>query len=195
MNYEESRAYIRTAELKKGIVLGLENMRELMRRLGNPQDELKYVHVAGTNGKGSVIAYLYSALSGAGYRVGRYISPAVYSYRERMEVNGEPVSREKFAAYVTRIAEVIDEIVKEGKPHPSVFEIETAAAFLYFQDEKCDLVLMEVGMGGDLDATNIIRTTVLSILVSISMDHTAFLGNTLGEIAEKKASLNRTAIW
>ena len=127
MNYEESRAYIRAAELKKGIVLGLENMRELMRRLGNPQDELKYVHVAGTNGKGSVIAYLYSALSGAGYRVGRYISPAVYSYRERMEVNGEPVSREKFAAYVTRIAEVIDEIVKEGKPHPSVFEIETAA--------------------------------------------------------------------
>ena len=160
-----------------------------MRRLGNPQDELKYVHVAGTNGKGSVIAYLYSALSGAGYRVGRYISPAVYSYRERMEVNGEPVSREKFAAYVTRIAEVIDEIVKEGKPHPSVFEIETAAAFLYFRDEKCDLVLMEVGMGGDLDATNIISTTVLSILVSISMDHTAFLGNTLGEIAEKKAGI------
>ena len=189
MNYEESRAYIRAAELKKGIVLGLENMRELMRRLGDPQDELKYVHVAGTNGKGSVIAYLYSALSGAGYRVGRYISPAVYSYRERMEVNGEPVSREKFAAYVTRIAEVIDEIVKEGKPHPSVFEIETAAAFLYFRDEKCDLVLMEVGMGGDLDATNIISTTVLSILVSISMDHTAFLGNTLGEIAEKKAGI------
>ena len=175
MNYEESRAYIRAAELKKGIVLGLENMREMMRRLGDPQDELKYVHVAGTNGKGSVIAYLYSALSGAGYRVGRYISPAVI--------------REKFAAYVTRIAEVIDEIVKEGKPHPSVFEIETAAAFLYFQDEKCDLVLMEVGMGGDLDATNIIRTTVLSILVSISMDHTAFLGNTLGEIAEKKAGI------
>ena len=160
-----------------------------MRRLGDPQDELKYVHVAGTNGKGSVIAYLYSALSGTGYRVGRYISPAVYSYRERMEVNGEPVSREKFAAYVTRIAEVIDDIVKEGKPHPSVFEIETAAAFLYFQDEKCDLVLMEVGMGGDLDATNIIRTTVLSILVSISMDHTAFLGNTLSEIAEKKAGI------
>ena len=189
MDYKESRAYIRAAELKKGIVLGLDNMRELMRRLGDPQDELKYVHVAGTNGKGSVIAYLYSALSGAGYRVGRYISPAVYSYRERMEVNGEPVSREKFAAYVTRIAEVIDEIVEEGKPHPSVFEIETAAAFLYFKEEKCDLVLMEVGMGGDLDATNIIRTTVLSILVSISMDHTAFLGNTLGEIAEKKSGI------
>ena len=189
MNYKESRAYIRDAEKKKGIVLGLDNMRELMRRLGDPQDELKYVHVAGTNGKGSVIAYLYSALSGTGYRVGRYISPAVYSYRERMEVNGEPVSREKFAAYVTRIAEVIDEIVEEGKPHPSVFEIETAAAFLYFKEEKCDLVLMEVGMGGDLDATNIIRTTVLSILVSISMDHTAFLGNTLGEIAEKKSGI------
>ena len=189
MNYKESRAYIRDAEKKKGIVLGLDNMRELMRRLGDPQDELKYVHVAGTNGKGSVIAYLYSALSGVGYRVGRYISPAVYSYRERMEVNREPVSREKFAAYVTRIAEVIDEIVEEGKPHPSVFEIETAAAFLYFKEEKCDLVLMEVGMGGDLDATNIIRTTVLSILVSISMDHTAFLGNTLGEIAEKKSGI------
>nr|WP_294678293.1 folylpolyglutamate synthase/dihydrofolate synthase family protein [uncultured Blautia sp.] len=189
MNYEESRAYIRDAERKKSIVLGLDNMKELMKRLGDPQDDLKYVHVAGTNGKGSVIAYLYSALSGAGYRVGRYISPAVYSYRERMEVNGEPVSEEKFAACVTRVREAICEIAAEGRPYPTAFEIETAAAFLFFKEEKCDLVLMEVGMGGDLDATNIIRTTVLSVLVSISMDHTAFLGNTLGEIAEKKAGI------
>jgi len=89
MNYEESRAYIRAAELKKGIVLGLENMREMMRRLGNPQDELKYVHVAGTNGKGSVIAYLYSALSGAGYRVGRYISPAERGWRLTENLSAE----------------------------------------------------------------------------------------------------------
>lgn len=188
MDYRESRAYIDHSQ-PLGMVLGLGNMQELMKRLGNPQNDLKFVHVGGTNGKGSVIAYLYSALSKAGYRVGRYISPTLYSYRERLEVQGIKVTKEKFAQYITEIAEVIEGMTAEGLPHPTPFEIETAAAFLYFKEENCDLVLLEVGMGGDLDATNIIETTLLAVLVSISMDHMTFLGNTIGEIAEKKAGI------
>lgn len=188
MDYLQSRAYIKDSE-QYGSVLGLTNMRNLMERLGNPQDDLKIVHVAGTNGKGSVIAYLYTVLSNAGYRVGRYVSPTIYSYRERMEAAGEPVSREKFAEYLTKAASAIQEMTQEGLPHPTPFEIETAVAFLFFADEDCDLVLLEVGMGGDLDATNIIKHPVLSVLVSISMDHMSFLGNTLEEIAEKKAGI------
>lgn len=188
MDYQQSRAYIRESE-KYGSVLGLANMQEMMKRLKNPQDDLQYVHVGGTNGKGSVIAYLYTTLSRAGYRVGRYISPTIYSYRERMETAGRPVSREKFAEYLTKVAEVIAKMTEEGLPHPTPFEIETAVAFLFFKDENCDLVLLEVGMGGSLDATNIIRNTKLAVLVSISMDHQSFLGNTLAEIAEKKAGI------
>ena len=188
MNYRESRAYIENAQ-PLGMVLGLGNMRELMERLGNPQDDLKFVHVGGTNGKGSVIAYLYSTLTLAGYRVGRYVSPTLYSYRERLETAGKKVTREKFAEYITKIAEVIQEMTAEGLPHPTPFEIETAAAFLYFREENCDLVLLEVGMGGDLDATNIISNTMISVLTSISMDHMTFLGTTIGEIAEKKAGI------
>lgn len=188
MDYQQSRAYIEDAN-KYGSVLGLDNMKAMMERLGNPQDQLKYVHVAGTNGKGSVIAYLYSTLSKAGYKIGRYTSPAIYSYRERMEVAGTPVSREKFAGYVTRVAEVIDKMTRANLPHPTPFEIETAVAFLFFAEEKCDLVLMEVGMGGDLDATNIIRNVLAAVITSIGMDHQDFLGRTLQEIAEKKAGI------
>lgn len=188
MNYQESRAYIQDA-LKYGAVLGLGNMKEMLDRLGNPQDSLQFVHIGGTNGKGSTIAYVYSALTEAGYRIGRYISPTLYTYRERMEVAGKKISREKFAEQITKVAVAIREMTEAGLPHPTPFEIETAAAFLYFQEEKCDLVLLEVGMGGDLDATNIIKNTRLAVLVSISMDHMEYLGNTLGEIAEKKAGI------
>lgn len=189
MDYQQSRAYVKDADKYAGGALDLTNIKELMNRLGNPQDQLKYVHVAGTNGKGSVIAYLYTTLSEAGYRVGRYISPSVYSYREKMEVAGRAVSREQFAGYVTRVAVVIEEMSAEGLAHPTPFEIETAVAFLFFAEENCDLVVLEVGMGGNLDATNIIKNTILAVLVPISMDHQSFLGNTLAEIAEKKAGI------
>ncbi len=188
MDYQKSRAYIHDAE-KYGSVLGLANMKELLERLGNPQEASRYIHIAGTNGKGSVIAYLYAVLTEAGYHVGRYISPTIYSYRERMETSGQKVTREKFAAYVTEIAQAIEGMEKDGLPHPTPFEIETAAAFLYFKEEKCDLVLLEVGMGGDMDATNIISCPILAVLASISLDHQAFLGSTLEEIAEKKAGI------
>ena len=189
MNYQESREYIDKITREIPSVLGLEHMRELMKRLGNPQDDLKYVHIAGTNGKGSVIAFLYSVLSGAGYRIGRYVSPTLYSYRGRMEVSGSRISREDFAAYITQVSDVIAAMTKDGYPHPTAFEIETAVAFLFFKKENCDLVLLEVGMGGNLDATNIIKNTVLAVLVPISMDHQAFLGDTLAEITQKKAGI------
>lgn len=188
MNYQQSRAYIKDAE-QYGSVLGLANMKELLNRLGNPQNDSRYIHIAGTNGKGSVIAYLYTVLSEAGYHVGRYISPTIYSYRERIEAAGRKIGREKFAEYITEISKVIEKMTEDGLPHPTPFEIETAAAFLFFKEENCDLVLLEVGMGGDMDATNIISSPLLAVLVSISLDHQGFLGNTLEEIAEKKAGI------
>lgn len=189
MDYQQSRAYIRDAEQYAGGALDLTNIKELMKRLGNPQDQLKYIHVAGTNGKGSVIAYLYTTLTKAGYHVGRYISPSVYSYREKIETEGKPISREKFAEQTTRVAAVIEEMTAEGLVHPTPFEIETAVAFLFFAEEKCAPVILEVGMGGITDATNLITTTELAVLVPISMDHQSFLGNTISEIAEKKAGI------
>lgn len=189
MDYQQSRAYIRNAEQYAGGAMDLINIKELMKRLGNPQDQLKYIHVAGTNGKGSVIAYLYTTLMKAGYHVGRYISPSVYSYREKIETEGKPISREKFAEQTTRVAAVIEEMTAEGLAHPTPFEIETAVAFLFFAEEKCDPVILEVGMGGITDATNLITTTELAVLVPISMDHQSFLGNTISEIAEKKAGI------
>lgn len=189
MDYQQSRAYIRDAEQYAGGAMDLINIKELMKRLGNPQDQLKYIHVAGTNGKGSVIAYLYTTLTKAGYHVGRYISPSVYSYREKIETEGKPISREKFAEQTTRVAAVIEEMTAEGLAHPTPFEIETAVAFLFFAEEKCDPVILEVGMGGITDATNLITTTELAVLVPISMDHQSFLGNTISEIAEKKAGI------
>lgn len=189
MDYQQSRAYIKDAEQYAGGALDLTNIKELMKRLGNPQDQLKYIHVAGTNGKGSVIAYLYTTLTKAGYHVGRYISPSVYSYREKIETEGKPISREKFAEQTTRVAAVIEEMTAEGLAHPTPFEIETAVAFLFFAEEKCDPVILEVGMGGITDATNLITTTELAVLVPISMDHQSFLGNTISEIAEKKAGI------
>ena len=188
MDYQQSREYLRQAQTY-GSVLGLDNMREMMKRLGNPQDQLKYIHVAGTNGKGSVLAYLSSVLAQTGYRVGRYVSPAIFSYREQFEINQKPISREAFARCLSKVAQVADSMEKEGKPHPTPFEMETATAFFYFAEENCDLVLLETGMGGLTDATNIIRTTEVAVLTSISMDHMAFLGNTLGEIAACKAGI------
>lgn len=188
MNYEESRVYLDDAA-KYGSVLGLGNMRELMDRLGNPQNDLKIIHIGGTNGKGSVLAYLSTILKESGFRVGRYSSPTLFSYRERIQINESYIRKDSLARLTTQIRDCVDEMVRVGKPHPTVFEIETALCFLYFKEEKCDLVLLEVGMGGDLDATNIVAKPVMEVLTKISMDHMAFLGGTLGEIAACKAGI------
>ncbi len=188
MNYKESRVYLDNVA-KYGSVLGLDNMRELLGRLGNPQDDLKFIHIGGTNGKGSVLAYLSTILKESGYRVGRYISPTLFSYRERIQINEAYIEKDSLARLTTQIRSCIDEMVKEGLPHPTAFEIETALCFLYFKEEKCDLVTLEVGLGGSTDATNVIQTPVMEVLAAISMDHMGFLGNTLAGIARCKAGI------
>ncbi len=188
MNYKEARVYLDEVS-KYGSVLGLESMRELLRRLGDPQNELKFIHISGTNGKGSVLAYLSTILSGAGYRTGRYISPTLFSYRERIQVDGEYIEKESLACHVTAIAAAAEDMQKAGLPSPTVFEIETALAFLYFKEKRCDIVTLEVGCGGLLDATNVITTTLMEVIASISMDHTDLLGDTLVKIAAQKAGI------
>ena len=188
MNYKEARVYLEQVS-RYGSVLGLDNMRELLGRLGNPQNDLKFIHISGTNGKGSVLAYLSTIMSGAGYRTGRYLSPTLFSYREKIQVDGEKINKESLAAHVTAIAEATRDMQEKNAGTPTIFEVETVLAFLYFKEKKCDIVVLETGMGGLLDATNIIETTVLEVLASISMDHMEFLGDTLGKIAEQKAGI------
>lgn len=188
MNYAEARVYLDEVS-KYGSVLGLENMRGLLDRLGNPQDDLKFIHISGTNGKGSVLAYLSTILSGAGYRTGRYISPTLFSYRERIQVDEQKIEKESLARHVTAIAKAIDEMKAENAGNPTAFEVETALAFLYFKEKDCDIVVLETGLGGALDATNIIKTTVMEVIAPISMDHMEFLGDTLEKIAMQKAGI------
>ncbi|MCM1047685.1 MAG: bifunctional folylpolyglutamate synthase/dihydrofolate synthase [Clostridiales bacterium] len=188
MNYIEAMEYIGSIQ-RYGSVLGLQNMQRLCERLGNPQESLKFVHIAGTNGKGSVLAYVSTVLWTAGYKVGRYISPTIQDYRERFQINGKSIAKTKFCAYLEQVKQAVWQMEAEGLSHPTPFEIETAIAFLYFADKKCDIVVLETGLGGRLDATNIISTTVCAVLTSISMDHMAVLGKSLEEIAKQKAGI------
>lgn len=188
MNYTEARVYLDETS-KYGSVLGLENMKELLDRLGNPQDDLKFIHISGTNGKGSVLAYLSTILSGAEYCTGRYISPTLFSYRERIQVDEKEIEKESLAFHVTAIAEAVKDMEEKNAGTPTLFEVETALAFLYFKEKKCDIVVLETGLGGALDATNVIKTTCLEVIASISMDHMEFLGDTLEKIAEQKAGI------
>ncbi len=188
MTYREARVYLDEMS-KYGSVLGLETIRGLLRELGNPQDDLKFIHIAGTNGKGSVLAYTSMILSEAGYRIGRYVSPTVVSYLERIQVDAEWISEEKFAELTERVRNAIARFEAAGEDLPTVFEIETAIAFLYFKEMKCDLVVLEAGLGGALDATNIIRNTVCAVFASISRDHLGILGDTIAKIAENKAGI------
>lgn len=191
MTYEEARAFLEGCNQYAG-EFTLEPLKELLKRLGNPQDQLKYVHIGGTNGKGSTLAYVSTVLKEAGYRVGRYISPTIFSYRERIQVNERYISREDLVRLTERIRETGQQMLSEGLKHPTMFEAETALAFLYFLEQKCDLVVLEVGRGGRTDATNVIRDAVVTVLTSISMDHMGFLGNTLGKIAWNKAGIIKT---
>ena len=188
MNYREARTYIEQTT-KYGSILGLETIKQLLKRLDNPQDTLKFIHIAGTNGKGSVSAFLSAILKAAGYRVGTYNSPVVFEARELALVNGRKISEADYAGLMTRVAAVADAMEAEGLPHPTVFEIETAMAFLYFQQKKCQLVVLEAGLGGLTDATNIIKTTEVAVITSVSLDHTLVLGSTVEEIMQQKAGI------
>lgn len=188
MNYREAMDYIE--ELKPlGSVMGLESMRGLCERLGNPQDRLKFIHIAGTNGKGSVLSYISTVLQTAGYKVGRYISPTVLDYRERFQVDGRMITQAGLCKYLEPVRKAAEAMAGEGAAHPTLFEIETAVAFLYFLDKGCDLVVLETGLGGSLDATNVINTTVAAVFASISMDHMEILGDSLEQIALAKAGI------
>lgn len=189
MNYQEARAYIRMINEKSGSVLGLERIEKLMHWLGDPQDDLHIVHIAGTNGKGSCGAILSSILMQAGYRVGRYVSPAVLDDRESIQIDGEWIKEEEMALVTEEIKMACDTHCKTETDYPTSFEIETAMAFFYFKKMKVDIVLLEVGLGGLSDATNVIKTPSLSVITSISYDHMAFLGNTLEAIAAQKAGI------
>ncbi len=183
MNYSEAMDYLNSVATK-GSIYGLETMKLLLQEFGNPQDSLKCIHVAGTNGKGSVIAFLDSVLRKAGYKTGRYISPAVLDYREKIQINGEYISEDDVAELVTEIKAVTEKI-REA----TVFEIETIMAFLYFARANCDYVILETGLGGAEDATNVITKPLASVIVSISMDHMNILGDTIEEIASCKAGI------
>ncbi len=188
MTYKEALAYIEEIG-EYGSVLGLDNMRRLLEHLDHPERKLKFIHVAGTNGKGSTIAFLYETLLQGGYKVGRYVSPTLQSYCERIQCNGKVIPKATLARYVEQIKGVCEELVSLGFPHPTVFEVETVIGFLYFKDKNCDLVLLETGLGGLEDATNVIENTLVAVITSISMDHMAFLGESLTEIATIKAGI------
>lgn len=188
MTFSEAMDYINSIS-KRGSVLGLDTTRELLRRVGNPQDKLKFIHIAGTNGKGSTLAFISTILAEAGYRTGRYISPVIYEYCEKIQINGEYISMEAVAAIVEVLKRACEEMVLDGFEQPTVFEVETAMAFLYFLNEECDIVVLETGMGGRDDSTNVIPAPVCSVITSISLDHVGILGDTLEEITECKAGI------
>ena len=186
MDFLEAQNYLEKVRSQKGIVLGLDTMRHLMAKLNNPQDKVKFILIAGTNGKGSTAAYLTSILSEAGIKVGRYTSPAVFSSTEQYFACGSCISESEYAKGVTAVAEAAASLDGET---PTAFEQETALAFWYFAQKGCELAILEAGLGGDMDATNIVTTTVCSIITSISMDHCRILGNKISEIAAHKAGI------
>jgi len=194
MLYEEARVYLDDAS-KYGSVLGLDSIKSLLGELGNPQNDLEFIHIAGTNGKGSILACLSSILSEAGYRVGRYSSPTVMGYLERFQIDGQWMAEDELAFFVGQVKAAIDCMCGKGLPSPTVFEIETAIAFLYFKKENCDYVVLEAGMGGALDATNIIPSAKVCVFASISKDHVGVLGDSLEEIAANKAGIIKPGAW
>ncbi|WP_431191226.1 bifunctional folylpolyglutamate synthase/dihydrofolate synthase [Leptolyngbya subtilissima] len=168
-----------------GVELGLERIQRLLGALGNPQQRVPLVHVAGTNGKGSVCAYLAAVLGAAGYRVGRYTSPHLVSWRERIVVNGEPIATQDLVARLNQVVAAID----PSQPSPTQFEVFTAAAWLHFAEAGVDLAVMEVGLGGRLDATNVVDVPLVSVIISLSREHWQRLGPTLADIAREKAGV------
>lgn len=188
MDYREARGCIDEAN-RFGHEMGLGAVTDLLEEMGDPQRELACIHIAGTNGKGSVGAYMASVLVKAGFRVGRFVSPTLYGYRERIQINEAWISEADFAACMEVTWAAVQRMLAAGKSCPSPFEIETALSFYYYKEKKCDLILLECGMGGAADATNVVSRTLLAVITSISLDHMEYLGDTLEEITENKAGI------
>ena len=202
MNYDESRDYIRQA-LTFGIRLGLERMSSLMERLGHPEKSQQVIHIAGTNGKGSVTSYCATILAAADLKVGVYTSPYIERFTERIrvldgrrgldqltsdEAAGE-ITPDEFAGQMTRIRAVVDQMLAAGEEHPTEFELITACAFLYFAQQNCDYIVLETGLGGRLDSTNVVTHPVRVIITALGYDHQDRLGHSLQEIAAEKAGI------
>ncbi len=168
---------------------GLDSIKELLRRLGNPQDKVRCLHVAGTNGKGSVFAFMQDILTESGYSVGRYVSPTVFTYLERFQINGTYIDEDTFAKVLTSVANEAEKMEADGYLEPTAFEVETAVAFLLFYEKKVDFALVECGMGGLLDGTNVLKKPYMSVITQISKDHMQFLGDTVREITIQKAGI------
>lgn len=191
MNYSEAIDFIHSV-LKFGSKLGLTNITELMKRLGDPQDKIKTIHVAGTNGKGSTSAMIAKVLECQGYRTGLFTSPYIEDFCERMQINSENIPHDVLAELTERVKKVCDEMVADGFNHPTEFEVVTAIGFLYFAD--CDYAVIEVGLGGRLDATNVLSKPLLSVITLIDYDHTEYLGETLSEIASEKCGIIKRGV-
>lgn len=184
MNYSEALEYITKTE-RFGSRPGLERISELLEKLGSPQQGLKFVHVAGTNGKGSCAAMTASVLKAAGYRTGLFTSPYIYCFNERMQINGRQIENDVLAEIVSRVAPAAEAMAE----HPTEFELMTAAALLWYSEEKGDIVVFEVGLGGRFDATNVIASPEAAVIMNIGLDHTAVLGDTVEKIAAEKAGI------
>ena len=192
MTYQEALAYLEQAA-SFGIKPGLERITALMDVLGNPQEDYKIVHVTGTNGKGSVTSYISYALFTSGLRVGRFTSPHLQSYTERIQVNDGNITEEAFGNLISRVKVAIDTIISKGIEAPTQFEILTAAAFLFFKDQNVDYAVVEVGLGGLLDSTNIVIPKV-SVITNVTIDHQAYCGNTVEDIAHHKAGIIKSKV-
>ena len=188
MTYEQALEKIHSY-IRFGSKMGLARILELLKRLGNPHQDLKVVHVAGTNGKGSVCRYMYEVLNHAGYRTGAFFSPYIENFTERIQFAGSEISEENLAEYAGRVLEKAEEMAADGLESPTEFEIVTAIGLLYFADRNPDFVILEVGMGGVDDATNVFGKPVLTAITSVDFDHMEVLGDTLPAIAEYKSGI------
>ncbi|HOF69534.1 MAG TPA: Mur ligase family protein, partial [Ruminococcus sp.] len=186
MNYEEAQNFINSFSRLGKKVNDLSRIKKLLDKLDNPQNKLNFVHIAGTNGKGSTLEYIANALQNAGYTAGKFTSPYVTHYADRIRVNSSEIDEKSIAEICGFVAERVE------SREFSQFEITMSIAFIYFLRQKCDVVVLETGIGGLVDSTNIIAPPLLSVITSVSYDHTAILGETLEEIAEQKAGIIRS---
>lgn len=184
MNYTESLDFIHSRN-KFGIKLGLDATALLLDKIGNPHKKLRFVHIAGTNGKGSTTSYIADVLMANGYKVGKFISPYVHSFTERIQINNTEISEDDLALFTTKVKDAIE----SNNLTPTEFEVVTAIGLAYFEHQKCDYVVLEVGMGGRFDATNVIPAPEVSVITSISIDHTEYLGDTISKIAFEKCGI------
>lgn len=192
MDYQAAVQYIHDCS-KLGIKLGLERIREILKRVGNPQEQYRIIHVAGTNGKGSTAIFYDFALRETGLKVGRFTSPHLCCYRERITVNGEPIPEKDLAKLVTQLIPKLEVVAADGFGPPTEFELGTALALLYFAHREVDVAVVEVGMGGRFDATNVV-TPALTVITHIALDHREYLGDTLEKIAFEKAGIIKPGI-